>query len=291
MKYRIDLPCDEDWEGMKPSEKGRFCDTCTKEVVDFSNQSKASTLFYLLENQGKSICGRLPQQELSWSDQDWPALLNHVHLSSGKKAFLHISLISMLLMGCQDNEPKAIQTPNPQSSEKIISTDSTPELDTLNQKPLKGKVKKGKKKVVLEPEIMVVGEIRAPEPPYLGGIEVPEPPTVSPEVQSEEILTWAEVMPEFPGGIEAMMEFIKKHLEYPATAKELGIQGVVYLRFVVSKDGTIYQFEVLKNTTNERAFEAEAMRVVRLMPNWIPGQNKGQKVSVFMTLPIRFRLD
>jgi protein TonB len=95
-------------------------------------------------------------------------------------------------------------------------------------------------------------------------------------------------LPAFPGGDEAMMDFIRQHLTYPAYARELGIQGTVVLSFTVGKNGAIYDIQTIKDIGAGCA--QEAARVVALMPAWRPGEANGQAVKVRFTLPIRFRL-
>ena len=94
--------------------------------------------------------------------------------------------------------------------------------------------------------------------------------------------------PEFPGGEEAMFEFIRNMISYPQLPKEMGIQGNVYVHFVVSKTGHITKVTSSGAPHDDLADEAE--RVVKGMPKWIPGEQAGKKVKVKYTLPIRFIL-
>lgn len=102
------------------------------------------------------------------------------------------------------------------------------------------------------------------------------------------IYTVVEQQPEFPGGEAAMMAYIKKNLKYPASASENGIQGRVTLSFVVEKDGSISNIEILRSPAEE--LSQEAIRLVKSMPNWKPGVLKGKKVRVKYILPVTFRL-
>ncbi len=97
-----------------------------------------------------------------------------------------------------------------------------------------------------------------------------------------------EQMPQFPGGEAAMQEFLAKNIKYPAIAAENGIEGVVVVRFVVSKTGDIQDVEVLAPV--DRALDDEAKRVIKSMPKWIPGKQNGNNVAVYFTAPIRFKL-
>ena len=97
-----------------------------------------------------------------------------------------------------------------------------------------------------------------------------------------------EQMPEFPGGQEAMMKYLSESVKYPKEASKDGVQGRVVVQFVVEKDGSISEVEVVKKV-NEH-LDAEAVRVVNAMPKWKPGKQKGENVRVKYTLPISFRL-
>lgn len=97
-----------------------------------------------------------------------------------------------------------------------------------------------------------------------------------------------EIMPTFPGGEFKMYEFLAMNIRYPQRAREDGYSGTVYVRFVVEPDGTITNIEVAKGVGG--GCSEEAVRVVKMMPNWIPGEAFGKKVRVTYTLPINFRL-
>ncbi|MCB0400925.1 MAG: energy transducer TonB [Flavobacteriales bacterium] len=95
--------------------------------------------------------------------------------------------------------------------------------------------------------------------------------------------------PEFPGGQAAMQKFIVKHIEYPQIAIENGVSGRVFVQFVVSKDGSISDVQVVRGISPE--LDAEAVRVIKLMPKWTPGTQGGNPVNIRFTLPINFRLN
>jgi len=102
------------------------------------------------------------------------------------------------------------------------------------------------------------------------------------------IFTVVEEMPEFEGGLKSLYKFLGENIKYPAREKDAGIQGVVHVRFVVGKKGEIRNVEVLRGV-NE-AIDNEAIRVLKAMPNWKPGKQRGKKVKVSYMLPIRFQL-
>ena len=97
-----------------------------------------------------------------------------------------------------------------------------------------------------------------------------------------------EKMPEFPGGQSALTDFIISHVKYPKNSMEKNIQGVVYVSFTITENGKVTDISILRGVNSE--LDAEAMRVVGLMPDWKPGTEKGKPVAVAFTLPVRFAL-
>lgn len=110
------------------------------------------------------------------------------------------------------------------------------------------------------------------------------------EGSGPEIMTFAEQMPEFAGGIEEMYKFLQKNIQYPPLARENGIQGKVVLSFVVGADGKISSIEQVGKKLGW-GLDEEAIRVVKAMPPWTPGKQNGKPVFVKYTLPIKFQLN
>ena len=104
----------------------------------------------------------------------------------------------------------------------------------------------------------------------------------------EKVFDVVEQMPTYPGGLEALNDYLMKHIKYPVIAEENGIQGKVIVTFVVEKDGSITDIVVVKSV--DPALDKEAKRVVGTMPHWIPGKQNGSTVRVKFTLPVTFRL-
>lgn len=93
----------------------------------------------------------------------------------------------------------------------------------------------------------------------------------------------------YKGGTQAMMTFVMKNVHYPKTAIKQGIQGRVLVEFVVRKDGSITDVKVHKSVHPD--LDKEAVRVVKSMPKWNPGKDKGKYVNVHYVMPIEFRLN
>ena len=119
---------------------------------------------------------------------------------------------------------------------------------------------------------------------YVPIIDDPDPVIIEPQP----VYTVVEDMPRFPGGEESMFRYLAGNIKYPVAAKETGIQGTVHLTFVVETDGSISNVSVLRGIGG--GCDEEAMRVVRSMPNWTPGNQQGRPVRVQFNLPVKFVL-
>ena len=118
--------------------------------------------------------------------------------------------------------------------------------------------------------------IPQPEPPAVGEIK----PTLMGDV--------VEQMPSFPGGPQALLNYLSEHINYPEGYEEICVQGRVVITFVVEKDGSLSDITVVKSL--EKAFDEEALRAVKSMPKWIPAMQNGEPVRAKYTVPITFRL-
>jgi len=108
-------------------------------------------------------------------------------------------------------------------------------------------------------------------------------------IQNEKTYLKVEEMPYFPGGEKALKKYISKNLSYPKQEKESKVSGKVYVSFIIEKDGSITDIKVLRGL--KYYFDKEAIRLVRNMPNWIPGIQSGEKAKVQYVLPIEFSND
>ena len=115
-------------------------------------------------------------------------------------------------------------------------------------------------------------------------IAQPEPP----KEEETKVFDVVEVMPTFPGGQQALFEWLSKNIKYPVVAEENGVQGRVIVTFVVERNGSITDVQVVKSV--DPSLDKEAVRVVKAMPHWIPGKQNGSAVRVKFTVPVTFRL-
>ena len=113
--------------------------------------------------------------------------------------------------------------------------------------------------------------------------------TFTPAGEDEKVFDVVEKMPEYPGGIEKLFEYLSQNIRYPKEAMEKDIQGRVIVTFVVKKDGSISDVSVVRPI--DPLLDEEGLRVINAMPNWTPGMQNGEPVNVKYTVPISFRLD
>ena len=109
------------------------------------------------------------------------------------------------------------------------------------------------------------------------------------EEDDEEVFMVVENMPEFPGGDLGLMKYIQKNVKYPPIAKEYNITGKVYISFVVDKSGSVTNVKVVRGV--DKNLDAEAVRVIKSLPKYKPGKQRGKAVKVMFTVPINFTLN
>lgn len=122
-------------------------------------------------------------------------------------------------------------------------------------------------------------------------IELSAPNSTIPVVNNtnKSFKIYSEELPQFPGGMEALIEFLSKNIRYPESGKTDNIQGTSLVRFDVYKDGSIRNTNIVGSLG--RNFDLELLRVIKLMPNWIPARKDGKKIKSSMTIPVKFQLD
>ena len=179
-----------------------------------------------------------------------------------------VIVVMMYAIGCQQSNLKPV-------SENEDSVKVNPNKVMLVKDSLGREV--GTAKVITDSAIPV-----PPPPPP------PPPPPSQKSASNADVYKIAETMPQFPGGDVARVKYMVENIKYPETAKNKGLQGTVYVSFVVEKDGSITNTKVIRGV--ESSLDAEAFRVVSAMPKWKPGTDKGKPVRVLFNMPIQFKL-
>ena len=261
MNFSVPNPCNENWNSMPAQESGRYCGSCSKVVVDFTNKTNEEILDYIKANIG-STCGTFKSSQLPPSDPYKQNERSIRFLAAVLLAF-GLTLFSCGSIDLGDKE-----------TEELITTG-----------------------IVIEPPREVVGVIVCNRSSTsvtsdinvtTGEVGLPNEGDTIKVRKRKDALNFADQMPEFGNGENTISKYIANNLTYPRIAIDSSVQGVVYITFVIQTDGKVVDATVLKGTSPECDFEA--LRVVKNMPPWKPGKDKGVVVNVRMTLPIKFRL-
>jgi Gram-negative bacterial TonB protein C-terminal len=295
----IPKPCHEDWSKMSPNEKGRFCQSCSKSVIDFTEMPQQSIEKYLNNNGDKRICGRFKVSQLDQIRIEIPQHIFQKRMSF-HKFFLLALLIAMgtSLLSCSDENGntkkidavevistlKAESIETPEITAPNIQIDSTKTI-TITKKPdpidkidIPIPVLKG---IVVE----VMGDIAPPEPiinddevvfGYLIVDQVPEfidtPKTIS-KTEKKDYFS------------KRITEFVNNNFDLGQG--DLGIKGKqkILAKFTINKSGDVTDIKI---RAPHPQLEKESLRVIKLLPQFIPGKQRGKNVSVTYTLPIIF---
>ena len=291
MKVAISEPCPANWEKMQIKLDARHCVQCDKSVIDFTKKSRAEIITYLIENPNGSVCGRMNQQQFDIKEEDLPELISILSQPRFRaNAFLILAVVcSSLFYSCESATTGKKTIEKPKIEKQTINPIEKQKINPIDNSSIDDSVKKTKKQHII-PQVELMGEVSIlPEPPpaIAGGITYEPLPEIEVVTNPEEVLSYAEVMPEFPGGMPEMVKYLLENMIYPEEMKENGIEGRIFVQFVVTKTGSV------KDVTIARGIDGlnrEAIRLVKQMPNWSPGKNNGKEVNVKMVIPIRFSL-
>lgn len=266
MSINIPHPCNANWEQMSIGIASRHCASCSKNVIDFRHQSKENILKTIIANKNTSICGRFKQTQIDFSIIDEAIAIygsKRPITSRISSPFVLLSL-AIALSGCQ--ESNSIQA---QSHTEVAPIDSS-KMDvhsTANQAPeIMGRI------VPPNPVEEIMGEI----------VLMPS--------DTSDVYIVAEKMPQFKGGDKALYEFIAKNLVYPTWEENEQIVGMIFVSFIIEKDGRITEPKIIKSVDGSKNFDSEVLKLMDKMPLWEPGMQRGKAVRMRYNLPIRFAL-
>jgi protein TonB len=164
--------------------------------------------------------------------------------------------------------------PEPKKDEEVVIEEPPPPAEKIEKAVISSKTVEGADAT----DVFI-----PPPPPEEVKVVAIEKP------KEEEIFTAVEQNPEFPGGISEMYKFLGNNIKYPAAAQRANVSGRVFMKFVVEKDGSIGNVEVLKGIGF--GCDEEAIRVIKSMPKWNPGRQNGKNVRVFYQMPVVYKLD
>lgn len=261
----IKKPCSENWDEMKIGINSRFCNHCDKQVVDFTNKSRIEILEYLFNHRNEKTCGRIRHSQLDSVQYNWFATVKAYskQTKNSNLPFFILSVGSLLLASCQQNNSSTI-TINKQIDTLSIQSDKYDfkniEKDSI--KPTKSKLEKHTN--IDTNEIMGIIDAH---------YNIPE------------------LYPEFIGGMDSLSSFIEHHLKYPDYEYENNIQGEVIAVMIIDENGKIKDPRINKTVEKSKNFDEEVLRVINLMPDWIPGKINGKNASIKISIPFSFELE
>lgn len=163
--------------------------------------------------------------------------------------------------------------PEPKPDEEVKNEEPPPPAEVIEKAVISNVTKEGEEST----------ELAAPPP-----VEAPKAVEIE-QPREDEIFTSVEQNAEFPGGIKEMYGFIGKNLKYPSAAQRANVSGKVFAKFVVEKDGSLGDVQILKGIGF--GCDEEAQRVLKSMPKWSPGKQNGRAVRQYYTMPISFVLE
>ncbi|MDR7208177.1 energy transducer TonB [Flavobacterium piscis] len=274
-KYKITIPkpCHENWDKMAPKENGRFCLSCSKTVIDFTTMLPEEIQHFFIQNQNESVCGRFKNEQLKSLIIQIPSriLFNHTHYH---KMFLLAFFITMgtTLFSCADKDG------NKEKIDKIeIVEDSLITKNDCKQNPANPPKKIIQKDPEIAYPIMTTGEIVS--------VDIIDNPDDTP-IDYDALFNTAylDILPVPEGGMDKFHSFLEANYIVPDKTKKY--TGKVYTSFVIEKDGTLSTFKVIRDAgpgTGE-----EAIRVLKMVPKWIPGKLNNHAVRTTYMLPISF---
>lgn len=182
--------------------------------------------------------------------------------------------------------PIDFRLPSDESEERPVISAITLKVDgAVPEKPTLKIGDKEVSKILVDGKEVPIGEFVENHPAAIGSFAEGD---IHVTDATDQVFEVVEEMPEFPGGMQAMMEYLAKNIRYPAKAHEANVQGRVITQFTVGKDGAIHDAKVVRSVSPE--LDAEALRVISAMPNWKPGKQGGKAVATRFTVPVVFRL-
>lgn len=317
---KIPEPCHEGWDTMTPKDKGRFCSSCSKTVIDFTKMNMDEIQNFLLEHQNQRICGHIKQSQLDSINIRIPlTVIQQKH--SFYKSFLFALFIVMgtTFFNCDSKDGKNKKI----DSIEVVDTISNKKIDVLglfdttdvsnNSKNCKTVIKDSLNKKI-DNNVIITGEIIPPNTKVIDinldslEIEEPELPPIDgmfiiekePSENDPIPFIIAEIPPQFqntPQNLSSreQKDYFSKQISKIVsqnfdTSVCLDLKGLqkVYANF---KIGTLGKVDVLKIRAPHPKLEEEAKRVIEKLPKFIPAKHKGKNVSIVYTLPIVFKVE
>lgn len=275
----IPSPCNENWDTMLPEEKGRFCQLCTKTVIDFTDYSEEEINAYFSKNKESKTCGRFKKEQLSEIQINIPKTIIYQQ-TSFRNVFMLALFISMgtTLFSCKDHDDKLHPV------DKIVLVEDS--LSNSNDSVLSTSVNNKEDhstKIIHKPAPALLGvvEVQPKEKEFLMGDVIPE--TVEAHPDKVYSLYEVEKKPQFPGGEIKFNHFIIENL----SLTEYTEPELILFQFVITTEGKLEDAKIMKGKNNE--VNDKIIKMLQNSPLWTPAELNGEKVKVKVTYPIRIK--
>jgi TonB family protein len=258
----IKEPCNENWDSMKIGLISRNCSHCNKNVMDFTAMSRKQILEYLILNYENSVCARIYPTQLDFSFEELEIVIKEISKKSKNTnlPFYFLAIGTLLIASCNSSE----------TARNYKHQDKYYQFDSSNSRIVNVKLT----------------DVEAPftSPSTILGI-------LSIDDAHSETPRFAQVMPEFIGGMDSLNSYMSQNIVYPSLEENNKIEAKIIVDFVVGKNGEIKNAKILQPIEKYKNFEKEALRVINSMPNWKPGTTLNEAHEISFSLPISFKLD
>jgi TonB family protein len=307
MKPILTYSCPEKWRNMKIGIVSRFCENCQKDVHDFTKMTREEILYYLWTNRDKQVCGRIQKAQLDYHREEILITIESL-LEKSKNSNLAFYLLTAgasILLGCSTEKGKVSQlidqvpvidvNANEKDIGKLfhVSADDTVEIKPAIE--IADQIANSLREEFSGPQVRLNSDIMfESESDYtLGLIQMSDKSFAEEELSANlrcAAKMFSQIMPEFVGGYDSLMDYMNQNLNYPEWEKNNGIQGIVCVSFIVDHDGKVVDPRITRTVPNAKNLDNAVLQAVKAMPDWIPGREYGQAVAVHYTLPVRFKL-
>jgi hypothetical protein len=274
-KYKLTIPepCTQNWEEMTSQENGRFCLSCSKTVIDFSIMSSDAIQHFFIQNQNKKICGRFKNEQLDNLIIQIPSQVLYTQ-TNYHKMFLLALFIAMgtTLFSCQNKDGSKNRI------DKIEIVDNSTQNQDENEAPSScygHKVESKKINSKKSDERIIQGAVLPPNSIETGSFKY----------HIIHNSTDLDVLPVPKSGMKKFYDFFTKN--YVAPTKTEKFTGKIFILFVIEEDGSLSNFNIAKNTPKE--IGEEAIRVLKMSPNWLPGKLNNRTIRSSYVLPITIK--
>lgn len=277
---------------MSPTEQGRHCEKCSLTVLDFTSKSDEEILNVLKNRSGQRTCGRIRKKvEVHYLPEIAISAKANFRFTMPSRLYT-FSLCAVLLAACQSNSNQNTEVARIDSN--LVQVDS---FAGLPDSSLSSVIPKDSIIPVPKPPkpqrfIDIMGDLIVEPPAGEPVMPVPNEAINCEVISQEDTLHVTNIPAEFPGGQDSLLRFIKRNMVYPSKAKEVGIEGKVIAKFVVTPTGDIVNIQIVKPIPYAPEFDAEVIRVIKLMPKWKPALDYQNKpVHAYYHFPFVFKLD